>query len=493
MFPWFNAKIDAQTIKALDRSLAIIEFTPSGDVITANANFLKVVGYSLDEIRGRHHRTFMDPVEAQSPEYQAFWTSLGKGQFYAGEFRRFGKGGHEAWLEATYNPVMDASGRVIKVVKFASDITERKRRTAEFEGQVAAISKSQAVIHFTLDGTITEANQNFLDALGYRLEEIQGRHHSMFVSPEEKNSPSYRAFWDALRRGEYQQAEYKRLGKGGKEVWIQATYTPIFDAAGKPFKVVKFATDITEAVKQRMHRAGVQKEIAADLERISQELTQANTQAASASAAAEQTAGNVQSVAAAAEELAASVEEIRRQIHQSSTLARTAASEGARTNTIVTSLTGAAQKIGDVVSLIDSIAEQTNLLALNATIEAARAGDAGKGFSVVAQEVKSLAGQTSKATSEIASQIEAVQQVTQQAVQALGSITGTISDLNDVASVIASAVEEQTAVTREVSSNMQGAAQGVEMVKANMNAIAGSTNQVEQATRQVRQAAASIA
>lgn len=492
MINWLPSKTDMFMVRALGRSLATIEFTPSGEIIDANDNFLKVVGYTLDEIRGRHHRIFMSPAEADTAEYREFWTNLGKGRFNAGEFHRLGKDGRDIWLEATYNPVIDDAGRVMKVVKFAADVSDRKRRMAEFEGQISAISKSQAVIHFNMDGTITYANQNFLNALGYRLDEITGRHHSMFVLPEERNTPEYKRFWEALREGKYQQAEFRRVGKGGTEVWIQATYTPILDAAGHPFKVVKFATDITEAVRQRRNREAVQKQIAADLERISAELAQTNDEAASASAAAEQTAGNVQSVAAAAEELAASVEEIRRQIHQSSQLAKTASSEGERTNTIVASLAGAAQKIGDVVSLIDSIAEQTNLLALNATIEAARAGDAGKGFSVVAQEVKSLAGQTSKATSEIASQIEAVQQASQDAVQALGSITGTISSLNEVSAVIASAVEEQTAVTREVSSNMQGAAQGVDMVKANMNAIAGSTQQVEKATRQVKQAAASL-
>ncbi len=488
-----TSKVDSWAMTALDRSLAVIEFTPGGEILHANENFLKVIGYSLNEIKGKRHRMFIDPEQAASTDYQGFWKRLAKGEFYAGEFLRIGKGHRQVWLEATYNPVIDPSGHVVRIIKLAADVTERKLRAADAQGQIAAISQSQAVIHFDMDGTILEANENFLSAMGYRLEEIQGRHHSMFVAPEERNSTEYRLFWEGLRQGRFQQAEYKRIGKAGKEVWIQATYTPILDASGKPFKVVKFATDVTEAVRLRMQRQAIQTEIAAELDRITTQLEQATHEASSASSAASQTAGNVQSVAAASEELAASVEEIRRQVYDSTELAQTAARESVRTNDIVTGLANAAQKIGDVVALINSIADQTNLLALNATIEAARAGEAGRGFSVVAQEVKSLAGQTSKATSDIAAQVGSVQQATQDAVTALGAINSTISNLNDVSAIIASAVEEQTSVTREVSSNMSGAALGVEAVLVSMNAIAAATGTVQRATQQVRQAAASIA
>ncbi len=480
-------------LAALDKALAVIEFSPTGEILSANANFLKVVGYELREIRGRHHSLFMAPGDRESADYRDFWRRLGAGEFQAGEYRRLAKGDVEVWLQATYNPLLGPSGKVLKVVKFASDITAEKLRNAEFQGQVAAISKSQAVIHFDLDGTVLEANDNFLNALGYGREEIIGKHHSMFVLPGEKDGPEYRQFWAALRAGKFQRAEYQRVGKGGRPVWIQATYNPIFDPAGRPFKVVKFATDITATVTERLARATVQKEIDSELSLIATEMAETNQRAAAASAATNETASNVKQVAAGAEELATSVEEISRQVRQSNDLSAAAVAQGNRTNQIVGSLSGAAEKIGHVVELINSIAAQTNLLALNATIEAARAGEAGRGFEVVATEVKNLAGQTSKATSEIAEQISSVQQATRDAVSALDTITGSISELSNISSIIAAAVEEQTAVTREVSANMQTAAQGIELVQENMSSIASSTGQVEAATRKVRTASAAIA
>lgn len=482
-----------QILTAINKSLAIIEFTPSGDFLDANENFLKLVGYSKDELMGKHHRMFIDAIYRESEDYKRFWSSLQAGEFKAGEFKRFGKGGAEVWLQATYNPVLDGNGTVFKVVKFAADITQQKLKTAEFEGQISAISRSQAIIHFTMDGIITHANDGFLTALGYTLDEIKGRHHSMFLTETDRLSPSYQAFWQALGRGEHQTAEYKRIGKNGREVWIQATYTPILDDAGRPFKVVKFATDITPIVQDRLRRTAIQSQIAIDLEKISGELSQTNLQAASASAASDQTASNVQSVAAGAEELAASVGEISRQVRQSSELARTAVAEGARTNEIVSSLADTTQKIGTVVELINSIASQTNLLALNATIEAARAGEAGRGFSVVATEVKSLAGQTSKATNEIAEQIAAVQAATAQSIEALNAIMGYVAELNTISTIISAAVEEQAAVTRDVSGNMQVAAQGVDAVKQSMNTIALSADQVDASLRRVQTASMELA
>jgi methyl-accepting chemotaxis protein len=240
--------VDAEkeaTIAAIGKSQAVIEFKMDGTVLTANDNFLKTLGYRLEEIQGQHHSMFVDETFRQSGDYKEFWSALNRGEYQGAEYKRIGKGGKEVWIQASYNPIMDLNGKPFKVVKFATDVTEQKLRDADYVGQIAAIGKSQAVIEFKMDGTVLTANDNFLKTLGYRLEEIQGQHHSMFVEPSYKQSSEYREFWAALNRGEYQAAEYKRIGKGGKEVWIQASYNPIMDLNGKPFKVVKFATDVT--------------------------------------------------------------------------------------------------------------------------------------------------------------------------------------------------------------------------------------------------------
>jgi methyl-accepting chemotaxis protein len=377
-------------------------------------------------------------------------------------------------------------------VKFATDVTEQKLRNAEFEGQITAIHRSQAVIAFTLDGTILTANDNFLAALGYGLDEIKGKHHSLFVDAATRDSAEYREFWASLGRGEFQAAEYKRVGKGGKEIWIQATYNPILDMNGKPFQVVKFATDITAQVQRRIRRAEVQKTIDAGLTEISDAVSVATQQAAGGASASTQVSSNVQAVAAGAEELAASVGEISQQVSHALTISVQAVQQANETNAIVSSLVTAAQKIGEVVTLIESIAAQTNLLALNATIEAARAGEAGRGFAVVASEVKNLATQTAKATEEIGAQIAETQTTTGKAVSAIETIAGTIAKLNEISATIAAAVEEQTAVTQEMSTNMQTAAEGVSSISGSMNDIARSTRLVDESTQKVREASRAL-
>ncbi len=236
---------DAGKIDAINRAQAVIEFDMNGMIVDANQNFLDATRYALSEIRGKHHSMFMPTEAASSAEYREFWAKLNRGQFEAGEYRRVANGGREIWILATYNPIFDDAHKPFKVVKFATDITQQKLKSSDNDGQIAAISKSQAVIEFNMDGTIRTFNQNFLSTMGYSLAEIQGKHHAMFVDPNEQRTPAYREFWESLNRGEFQAAEYKRIGRGGREIWIQASYNPIFDLNGKPFKVVKFATDIT--------------------------------------------------------------------------------------------------------------------------------------------------------------------------------------------------------------------------------------------------------
>jgi methyl-accepting chemotaxis protein len=247
-------------VEAISKSQAVIEFNLDGTIVTANENFLKTLGYSLSEIQGKHHSMFVEQAMRDSAAYREFWASLNRGQYQAAEYKRIGKGGKEVWIQASYNPMLDRNGKVYKVIKFATDITAEKLAGMEDTGMIAAIGRAQAVIAFNLDGTIVTANENFLKTLGYSLGEIRGKHHSMFVEPATRDSAAYREFWASLNRGEYQAAEYKRIGKGGKEIWILASYNPILDEKGKPFKVVKFATDVTE---QKLRTADLAGQIAA--------------------------------------------------------------------------------------------------------------------------------------------------------------------------------------------------------------------------------------
>jgi methyl-accepting chemotaxis protein len=417
---------DAGKIAAIGRAQAVIEFNMDGTVITANENFLKVLGYSLNEIQGKNHGMFVEPSMRDSAAYRELWASLNRGDYLAAEYKRIGKGGKEVWILASYNPILDEKGKPFKVVKLATDVTEQKLKIVDLAGQIAAISKSQAVIEFKMDGTIIGANENFLKVLGYSLAEIKGRHHSMLVDPAERDGAAYRAFWASLNRGEYQAAEYKRLGKGGKEVWIQASYNPILDLNGKPFKVVEYATDTTAEALIRMGNERVR--------------------------------GMLETVASGAEELNASVREISETMTKSRRTATSAVAEVEAADSQAQRLNEAAQSMSGIVELIGNITGQINLLALNATIESARAGEAGRGFAVVASEVKNLANQAKQATDKIGQEIENLNGISGDVVGALNKIKHAIQSVAEYVTTTAAAVEAQSTVTSEMSSNMQRAA-----------------------------------
>ncbi|MDO8981992.1 MAG: PAS domain-containing protein [Afipia sp.] len=429
---WADAAIRLQNLAfaaqadAIGRAQAVIEFWMDGTVLTANENFLTAMGYALAEIQGKHHSMFVEPAMRDSAAYRQFWEQLNRGEYQAAEYKRVGKGGREVWILASYNPVLDQRGTPFKIVKFATDITQQKLRTADLDGQMSAINRSQAVIEFGMDGTVLAANENFLRTLGYSIEEIQGRHHSMFVDPSERNDAAYREFWAKLNRGEYQAAEYRRIGKGGREVWIQASYNPILDLNGKPFKVVKYATDTTAQAIARMKNEHVR--------------------------------GMMESVAAGAEELNASVREIAEAMMKSKETATTAVGRAEAADEQALRLSTAAESMSGIVQLIGDITGQINLLALNATIESARAGEAGRGFAVVAAEVKSLANQVKQAADRIGAEIQNLSGISGDVIGALDAIKQAIRSVSEYVTSTAAAVEEQSTVTGEMSASMQQAA-----------------------------------
>ena len=417
---------DAGKMAAIGRAQAVIEFNLDGTIITANDIFLKVLGYSLAEIQGKHHSMFVAPAERDSSAYREFWAKLNRGEFQSAEYKRIGKGGKEVWILASYNPILDETGKPFKVVKFASDVSAQKLKTADLAGQIEAIGKSQAVIAFSMDGIVLDANENFLKTLGYSLAEIKGKHHSMFVQPEEHQSDAYRVFWANLNRGEFQSAEYKRIGKGGKEVWIQASYNPIRDLNGKPYKVVKYATDTTTQAIARMKSESVR--------------------------------GMMESVAAGAEQLNSSVREISEAMIKSKETASAAVDRVEVADQQAQRLSTAAGSMSSIVQLIGDITGQINLLALNATIESARAGEAGRGFAVVAAEVKNLANQAKQATDKIGQEIGNLNDISSDVVGALNSIKNAIQSVSEYVSSTAAAIEEQSTVTGDMSSSMSRAA-----------------------------------
>lgn len=427
-------------LAAINRSQAVIEFNMDGTIITANPNFCATVGYSLDEIKGKHHRMFVDPEYANSYEYKEFWERLNKGEHFVAEYQRFGKGGKEIWISASYNPILDANGRPFKMVKYATDITKQKLAAADARWQLDAISKAQAIIEFELDGTIVSANKNFLDAMGYTLGEIRGQHHRMFVDPQEAKSKEYAEFWERLGRGEFDARVFKRITKSGKEIWIQASYNPIFDAKGHPFKVVKYATDITKVIETA---------------RIAEEVV-----------------ANTQSVAAAVEQMTAAIGEISNNVQLTKEAASVIVKDSSYSSAAAEQLGASMKVMENVVQLIGSIAGQVNLLAVNATIEAARAGEAGKGFAVVAAEVKNLANQTTEATEKIAKQIQDVQSVSIRVAESIHTITNSANNVNDYITDVAHAINEQSSVTKDISENTMEMAGAVEDIARRIKGLA---------------------
>jgi len=494
-----NADYQGQ-IAALGKTQLVCEFNLDGTITNANESFLTAFGYTLAEIKGRHHSIFVDAAHRESAAYKQAWRDLNEGKSYSAESKRFGKDGKVVWIDGSYNPILDLNGKPFKAVAFVTNVNGRKRSEE-------AISMVQAIIEFGLDGNVITANDNFLKTMGYTLEEVKGRHHSLFVDPAYRETAEYRQFWKDLNEGKFQAADYKRIAKGGREVWLQAIYNPIFDADGKPFKVVKNASDITNrkkaeealkvtitAVNQNAQAlASSSEELTAVSQQMSSNSEETATQSNVVAAASEQVSKNVATVATSAEEMSASAKEIAKNATEAAKVATEAVKVAADTNKTVAKLGESSIEIGKVIKVITSIAQQTNLLALNATIEAARAGEAGKGFAVVANEVKELAKQTASATEDISGKIEAIQDDTKAAVTAIDQIGKIINQINDIQNTIASAVEEQTATTNEIARNANEAAKGSTEISKNIANVSEAAKNTTQGANNTLTAATELA
>jgi methyl-accepting chemotaxis protein len=504
-----NADFSGQ-IDAVNKAQAVIEFTLDGKVLRANENFLNTLGYAAAELVGQHHSLFVDAAYRQSAEYRLFWDKLGRGEYDAGQYKRISKSGKEIWIQASYNPILGPDGKPFKVVKYATDITDQVIKNADFSGQIDAINKAQAVIEFALDGKVLRANENFLNTLGYVAAELVGQHHSLFVDVAYRQSPEYRMFWDKLGRGEYDAGQYKRIGKGGKEIWIQASYNPILGPDGKPFKVVKYATDITAQVKasevlqaavaqsqevvtaakendlrHRIPLEGKTGEIAqlcegvnglldtmssivGEVSETAQTLTTAAREIATGntdlSQRTEEQAASLEETAASMEQLTATVRQNAENAQQANKLASSASDVAVKGGSVVAEvvqtmdgITQASRKIADIIGVIDEIAFQTNILALNAAVEAARAGDQGRGFAVVAAEVRNLAQRSANAAKEIkglisdsVSKVESGSRLVDTAGKTMEEIVQSVKRVTDIMAEISAASQEQRAGIEQV-------------------------------------------
>ncbi|MBP5950025.1 methyl-accepting chemotaxis protein [Pseudomonas sp. P42] len=371
-------------LDAINRSMAVIEFDLDAVVLSANDNFLKTMGYRAEQAIGQPHRMFCTPEFGRSAQYSELWSRLKRGEFQSGTFERINSKGESVWLEASYNPIKDAAGHVVKVVKYAMDVTAKVQQESEANAKLEAIDRAMAVIEFNLDGSIITANQNFLTRMGYTLAELKGKHHRLFCTAELVNSSAYQDFWRRLNQGEFFQGLFERVDKRGQTVWLEANYNPVYDASGRLCKVVKFASDVTARVEQHeqdARSASAAYHISVETRKVAEQGTQVIQQAAS-------------EMREIAEDIAAS-------------------------STLIAHLGERSEQITTIVNTIRGIADQTNLLALNAAIEAARAGEQGRGFAVVADEVRQLAARTSGSTAEISNMIGLIQSETRQAIKSM--------------------------------------------------------------------------